>query len=113
MKVVTRFEIRRTWCLGFKKYLDAIEFLRRVAEAAERLNRHPDVELLYVSLVLRLTTHDAGNKVTEKQLRLAEEIQKAVDESKDNLAQYSQPRNPTPLSSAAAGSLHSTDRVRL
>jgi len=25
----------------FKKYLDAIEFLRRVAEVAERLNHHP------------------------------------------------------------------------
>jgi 4a-hydroxytetrahydrobiopterin dehydratase len=84
---MARFEIRRTWCLGFKKYLDAIEFLKRVAEAAERLNRHPDVELHYVNLALRLTTNDAGNKVTEKQLRLAEEIQKAVEESKDNLAQ--------------------------
>jgi Pterin-4a-carbinolamine dehydratase len=31
--------------LKFKKYLDAVEFLRRVAEAAERLNHHPDVEL--------------------------------------------------------------------
>jgi hypothetical protein len=51
--------------------------------------------------------------VTEKQLRLAEEIQKAVEESKDNLAQYPQPRNPTPLSSAAAGLLHPTDRVSL
>jgi 4a-hydroxytetrahydrobiopterin dehydratase len=87
MKVMTRFEIRRTWCLGFKKYLDAIEFLRRVAETAERLNRHPDVELLYVNLALRLTAHDAGNKLTEKHLRLAEEIQKAGEESKDNLAQ--------------------------
>ena len=36
---------------------------------------------------MRLTTHDAGNKVTEKQPRLAEEIQKAVEESKDNLAE--------------------------
>jgi len=62
--------------LKFKKYLDAVEFLRRVAEAAKRLNHHPDVELRYVNLALRLTTHDAGNKVTEKDLRLAEEIQK-------------------------------------
>ena len=70
MRVMTRFEIRRT-CLGFKN-MDAIEFLKRAAEAAERLNRHPNVELHYVNLTLRLTTHDAGNKVTEKDLRLAE-----------------------------------------
>ncbi|MEM4651591.1 MAG: 4a-hydroxytetrahydrobiopterin dehydratase [Pyrobaculum sp.] len=73
--------------LKFKKYLDAVEFLRRVAEAAERLNHHPDVELRYVNLALRLTTHDAGNKVTEKDLRLAEEIQKIVEEFRDRLAQ--------------------------
>jgi len=73
--------------LKFKKYLDAIEFLRRVAEAAERLNHHPDVELRYVNLALRLTTHDAGNKVTEKDLRLAEEIQKIVEEFRNRLAQ--------------------------
>lgn len=72
--------------LKFKKYLDAVEFLRRVAEAAERLNHHPDVELRYVNLTLRLTTHDTGNKVTEKDLRLAEEIQKIVEEFKDRLA---------------------------
>ena len=73
--------------LKFKKYLDAVEFLRRVAEAAESLNHHPDVELRYVNLALRLTTHDAGNKVTEKDLRLAEEIQKIVEEFRDRLAQ--------------------------
>ena len=73
--------------LKFKKYLDAVEFLRRVAEAAERLNHHPDVELRYVNLTLRLTTHDAGNKVTEKDLRLAEELQKIVEEFRDGLAQ--------------------------
>jgi 4a-hydroxytetrahydrobiopterin dehydratase len=72
--------------LKFKKYLDAVEFLRRVAEAAERLNHHPDVELRCVNLTLRLTTHDAGNKVTEKDLRLAEEIQKIVEEFRDRLA---------------------------
>jgi len=87
MKVMTRFEIRRTLCLGFKKYLNAIEFLKRVAEAAERLNCHPDVELRYVNLALRLTTHDAGNKVTKKDLRLAGETQKAVEEFREMLAQ--------------------------
>jgi len=67
--------------------LDAIEFLKRVAEAAERLNRHPDVELRYVNIALRLTTHDAGNKVTKKDLRLAGETQKAVEEFREMLAQ--------------------------
>jgi len=49
---------------------------------------------IYVYLVanstvwgLRLTTHDAGNKVTERDLQLAGEIQKAVEEFRDRLAQ--------------------------
>ena len=80
--------------LKFKKYLDAVEFLRRVAEAAERLNHHPDVELRYVNLALRLTTHDAGNKVTDKDLRLAEEIQKSggVQRRASSVAPAPQPR---------------------
>jgi Pterin-4a-carbinolamine dehydratase len=73
--------------LKFRRYLDAIEFLRRVAEVAERLNHHPDVELRYVNLTLRLTTHDAGNRVTERDLELAGEIQKLVEEFRDRLAQ--------------------------
>ncbi len=58
-----------------------------MAEAAERLNHHPDVELRYVNLLLRLTTHDASNKVTKKDLRLAGETQKAVEEFREMLAQ--------------------------
>ncbi len=73
--------------LKFRRYLDAIEFLRRVAEVAERLNHHPDVELRYVNLTLRLTTHDAGNRVTERDLEMAGEIQKLVEEFRDRLAQ--------------------------
>jgi 4a-hydroxytetrahydrobiopterin dehydratase len=80
----------------FKKYLDAVEFLRRVAEAVERLNRRPDVELRYVNLALRLTTHDAGNKVTEKDLRLAEEIQKSGGVQRRASSVASGPSPPPP-----------------
>jgi len=93
--------------------MDAIEFLKRAAEAAERLNRHPDVELHYVNLAPRLTTHNASNKVTKKDLRLAGETQKAVEEFREMLAQWPRLRNSPPLSSAAAESLYPTNGVRL
>ncbi len=93
--------------------MDATEFLKCVAEAAERLNRHPDVELHYVNLAPRLTTHNAGNKVTKKDLRLAGETQKAVEEFREMLAQWPRLRNSPPLSSAAAESLYPTNGVRL
>jgi 4a-hydroxytetrahydrobiopterin dehydratase len=85
MKVMARFD-KANMVSRVQKYLVAIEFLKRVAEAAERLNRHPDVELHCVNLALRLTTHDAGNKVTKKDLRLAGETQKAVEEFREMLA---------------------------
>jgi 4a-hydroxytetrahydrobiopterin dehydratase len=97
--------------LKFKRYLDAIEFLKRVAEAAERLNHHPDVELRYVNLTLRLTTHDAGNKVTERDLQLAEEIQKnsgGVQRRASSVAPAPQPR-----ASAQRRALHPADGARL
>jgi 4a-hydroxytetrahydrobiopterin dehydratase len=45
------------------------------------------VEPQYVNLALGLTTHNAGNKVTKKDLRLAGETQKAVEELRDMLSQ--------------------------
>jgi hypothetical protein len=40
-----------------------------------------------VNLALRLTTHDASNKVTKKGLLLAGETQKAVEEFREMPAQ--------------------------
>ncbi|ABP50811.1 MAG: 4a-hydroxytetrahydrobiopterin dehydratase [Pyrobaculum arsenaticum] len=72
--------------LKFKSFSHAAEFLKRVAEVADRLGHHPDVELKYVNLTLRLTTNDAGNKITEKDRRLAEEIEKIIAEMRDYFA---------------------------
>ncbi|MFZ8808381.1 MAG: hypothetical protein ACO2PN_09790 [Pyrobaculum sp.] len=68
----------------FKKYLDAIEFLRRVAEATERLNHHP--------APLRKPNPEAHRPRRRQQDHreapaAGGEIQKAVEESKDKLAQ--------------------------
>lgn len=69
--------------IKFKTYIDAVKFLTYLAEVAERLGHHPDVELKYTNLILRLTTHDAGNKVTERDLALAREIDKLIEAHKD------------------------------
>jgi len=41
-------------------FLEAIAFVGRVAEAAEREDHHPDIDIRYRRVTLRLTTHDAG-----------------------------------------------------
>jgi len=44
----------------FRAYLDGIEFVRRTAEEAERLNHHPFIAVDYKLVTLRLTTWRAG-----------------------------------------------------
>ena len=49
----------------------AIEFVRRLAELAERENHHPDIEIHYNKVVLRWWTHTAGG-ITDRDRELAE-----------------------------------------
>lgn len=60
----------------FRTFRGAIEFVNRVAEAAEKANHHPDIDIRYTAVTLTLSTHDAGG-VTENDLKLAGEAEKA------------------------------------
>lgn len=59
----------------FEMFLDAISFINKVAEIANRLNHHPEIWNNYNKVTLTLFTHDE-NAVTEKDRELAEEINK-------------------------------------
>lgn len=50
--------IGRTY--AFKTFPDAIGFVVRVAHIAEANNHHPDIDIRYNKVTLKLTTHDAG-----------------------------------------------------
>ncbi|MEM1115900.1 MAG: 4a-hydroxytetrahydrobiopterin dehydratase [Bacteroidota bacterium] len=52
----------------------AFAFLTRVAFEAEDLDHHPEIHNVYDRVRLALTTHDAGNRVTETDLDLARRI---------------------------------------
>ena len=60
----------------FASFREAIGFMTRVAFEAEELNHHPDWSNVYNKVVMRLNTHDAGNKVTGKDVELATRVQK-------------------------------------
>lgn len=62
----------------FGDFRSAFEFLQEVALLAEEHHHHPDIELRYNRLKLRLSTHDAGNTITKKDLGLAEAINKLL-----------------------------------
>lgn len=49
----------------------AITFVDEVAKLAEALDHHPDIDIRWRRVTLRLITHDAGNRVTHLDTRLA------------------------------------------
>ncbi len=56
-------------------FLDGIALVRRVAEVAEDLDHHPDIDIRWTTVTFRLSTHSAGG-LTAKDLRLASDIDK-------------------------------------
>jgi 4a-hydroxytetrahydrobiopterin dehydratase len=60
----------------FASFREAMGFMTRVAFEAEELNHHPDWSNVYNRVAVRLNTHDAGGKVTQKDVELARRIQK-------------------------------------
>jgi 4a-hydroxytetrahydrobiopterin dehydratase len=63
---------------GFKDFSEAFAFLTRVAMHAEKVNHHPEFTNVWNRVDFRLTTHDTGG-VTERDLKLAEAINRLVD----------------------------------
>lgn len=65
---------------GFESFVEAMEFVQRVADLAERHQHHPDILIRYNKVTLTTTTHDAGG-LTEKDLKLAREIDGFVEQA--------------------------------
>ncbi len=62
--------------LTFKDFIAAWAFMNKVALLAEKMGHHPDWSNSYNKLTIRLSSHDAGNKITEKDRNLADLIDK-------------------------------------
>ena len=60
--------------LQFKDFPDAFAFMTEVAELAEQHQHHPEWSNVYNRVTIRLTTHDAGNTITDKDRNLADAI---------------------------------------
>lgn len=57
--------------LEFNDFVEAFEFMSKVAELAESQQHHPNWSNVYNKVSISLTTHDAGNVVTQKDRDLA------------------------------------------
>ena len=58
----------------FNDFNEAFAYITRVALLAEQLNHHPEIWNVYNKVRITLTTHDAGNTITEKDRQMAAEI---------------------------------------
>ena len=60
--------------LQFVDFVAAFDFMTEVAALAEAHQHHPEWRNVYNLVEITLTTHDAGNVVTEKDRVLAQAI---------------------------------------
>jgi 4a-hydroxytetrahydrobiopterin dehydratase len=58
----------------FKDFKQAFAFMQKVAEAAEAANHHPRWQNEWNKVEIWLSSHDAGNKVTDKDRGVADKI---------------------------------------
>jgi 4a-hydroxytetrahydrobiopterin dehydratase len=56
----------------FADFAAALAWMVKVGFAIEKMNHHPEWTNIYNRVVVKLTTHDAGNTVTAKDRALAE-----------------------------------------
>jgi 4a-hydroxytetrahydrobiopterin dehydratase len=62
----------------FSNFVEAFAFMTKVALVAEKMNHHPYWENVYNRVEIQLSTHDAGDVVTEKDRKLAAYIDDLV-----------------------------------
>lgn len=62
----------------FSDFSEAFAFMTRVAIEAEKMNHHPLWTNVWNKVEIWLSTHDAGDIVTEKDKKLAERIDKLL-----------------------------------
>lgn len=65
---------------SFSNFIDAFSFMTKVAIIAEKMNHHPNWSNVYNTVEISLSTHDAGDVVTEKDYELARAIDGLSDE---------------------------------
>jgi 4a-hydroxytetrahydrobiopterin dehydratase len=57
----------------FTNFVEAMAFVNRVAELAERAEHHPDIDIRYNRVKLGLVSHDAGG-ITARDVRMARQL---------------------------------------
>ena len=56
----------------FADFVQSMQFVNRLAQAAEDADHHPDIDIRYAKVRIALSTHDSGG-ITAKDFALAQE----------------------------------------
>lgn len=58
----------------FADFVEAFAWMTKAAIHAEKMNHHPEWSNVWNKVTVKLTTHDAGNTVTQKDRDLAQKM---------------------------------------
>ena len=64
----------------FANFVQAMDFVNQIAEAAEAVNHHPDIHISYNKVTLALVSHDSGG-ITQRDIRMAGKINELAPSS--------------------------------
>jgi len=64
-------KLTRDWT--FKDFVQAMEFINKIATLAEAAGHHPDIDIRYNNVRLSLVSHDAGG-ITQRDANMARQI---------------------------------------
>lgn len=85
LKKYKKFKLNSGWIevynkleknFNFPDFHQALKFINEISIICEVENHHPEINWLYNKITLKLSTHDAGDIITEKDIKLA----KLIDE---------------------------------
>jgi len=65
----------------FEDFVQAFAFMTKVALIAEKMNHHPYWINVYNTVEIHLSTHDAGDVITEKDIKLSKAIDKIAQDA--------------------------------
>lgn len=65
---------------GFKDFLSVLEFVNNMAPYFQQQDHHPDINWSYKKIIFSLTRYSAGKKLTNKDFKIANEIEKRYAE---------------------------------
>ena len=55
-------------------FLDGVALVKDVAQVAEEMDHHPDIDIRWRTVVLAVNTHDSGGAITARDITLAQRV---------------------------------------